>query len=227
MAKITVALADDHRVVREGLRQVLQAQPDIEVVGEAGDGRDAADLAERLSPNVLVLDLMMPGLSGLEVLRQVGRRSPRTRVVVLSMHADEGYVVKALGHGALGYVVKDASAADLLRAVRAVHAGQRYLSPPLSDQTIQDYVGRAGEGDSADPYERLTTREREVLHLTAEGLSSREVARRLGISSRTAETHRANVMSKLGLHNRADLVRYAMARGLLPSPANALSARRR
>src|SRR5688500_832235 len=171
-------------------------------------------MVERLSPDVLVLDLMMPGLGGIEVLRQGTRRSPKTRVVVLSMHADEGYVVQALGQGAAAYVLKDASATELLHAVRAVRAGRRYLSPPLSEAAVDRYVRRA-EARGADPYERLTSREREVLHLTAEGLSSTAVAERLGISSRTAETHRANVMAKLGLHNRADLVRYAMARGLV------------
>jgi two-component system response regulator NreC len=215
VGKVTVALADDHRVVRDGLRLVLQADHELEVVGEAGDGREAVELVERLSPDVLVLDLMMPGLGGIEVLRQVTRRSPKTRVVVLSMHADEGYVVQALGQGAAAYVLKDASATELLHAVRAVRAGRRYLSPPLSEAAVDSYVRRAEAGGAVDPYERLTSREREVLHLTAEGLSSTAVAERLGISSRTAETHRANVMAKLGLHNRADLVRYAMARGLV------------
>lgn len=215
MPKVTVALADDHRVVRDGLRLLLQAEPELEVVGEAGDGRDAVELVARLSPDVLVLDLMMPGLGGLEVLRQVARRSPRTRVIVLSMHADEGYVVQALGNGAAAYVVKDASASELLQAVRAVRAGRRYLSPPLSEAALERYVVRVEAGGPADPYERLTAREREVLHLTAEGLSSTAIAERLGISSRTAETHRANVMAKLGFHNRADLVRYATARGLV------------
>ena len=215
MARVTVALADDHRVVRDGLRLVLQSEPELEVVGEAGDGREAVAMVERLSPDVLVLDLMMPGLGGIEVLRQVARRSPRTRVVVLSMHADEGYVVQALGLGAVGYVLKDASAAELLHAVRAVRTGRRYLSPPLSEAAVDRYLRRAEAGGAADPYERLTSREREVLHLTAEGLSSTAVADRLGISSRTAETHRANVMAKLGLHNRADLVRYALGRGLV------------
>jgi DNA-binding NarL/FixJ family response regulator len=215
VARVTVALADDHRVVRDGLRLVLQSQPELDVVGEAGDGREAVEMVERLSPDVLVLDLMMPGLGGIEVLRQVTRRSPRTRVVVLSMHADEGYVVQALGLGAAGYVLKDASATELLQAVRAVRTGRRYLSPPLSEAAVDSYVRRAEAGGAADPYERLTSREREVLHLTAEGLSSTAIAERLGISSRTAETHRANVMAKLGLHNRADLVRYAMGRGLV------------
>ena len=215
MGKVTVALADDHRVVRDGLRLVLQADAELEVVGEAGDGRAAVELVERVSPDVLVLDLMMPGLGGIEVLRQVTRRSPKTRVVVLSMHADESYVVQALGQGAAAYVLKDASATELLHAVHAVRTGRRYLSPPLSEAAVDRYVRRAAAGGAPDPYERLTAREREVLHLTAEGLSSTAIADRLGISSRTAETHRANVMAKLGLHNRADLVRYAMARGLV------------
>jgi DNA-binding NarL/FixJ family response regulator len=224
--KVTVALADDHRVVRAGLRALLLAEPGLEVVGEAGDGREAVDLVERLAPDVLILDLMMPGLGGLEVLRQVTRRSPRTRVVVLSMHGDEGYVVQALGNGAAAYVLKGASATELLHAVRVVRTGRRYLSPPLSEAAVELYTARVRAG-GADPYDRLTAREREVLHLTAEGLSSTAISERLGISSRTAETHRANAMSKLGLHNRADLVRYAMARGLLPVDGPMPSPRRR
>lgn len=212
---VTIALADDHPVVRDGLRLVMQAEPDLEVVGEAGDGLDALDLVVRLKPDVLVLDLMMPGLGGLEVARQAVRRSPRTRVVVLSMHADESYVLQALSNGASGYVLKDASATELVRAVREVSAGRRYLSPPLSEKAIELYMAKARAGGTTDTYERLTARECEVLHLTAEGLSSSAIAERLGISTRTAETHRGNVMGKLGLHNRADLVRYAIERGLI------------
>jgi len=214
-AAVTIALADDHRVVRDGLRLVLQAEPDFQVVGEAGDGLDALNLVEETLPDVLVLDLMMPGLSVLEVARQCARRAPRTRVVVLSMHADESYVLQALSNGASGYVLKDASATELVRAVREVSAGRRYLSPPLSEKAIELYTAKARTGGTTDIYERLTSREREVLHLTAEGLSSSAIAERLGISTRTAETHRGNVMGKLGLHNRADLVRYAIDRGLV------------
>ena len=211
----TIVLADDHHVVRQGLRALLEAEADFSVVGEAADGLEVAGLVERLEPDVLIVDVMMPGLGGLEVTRQVRQRCPKTRVVVLSMYASEAYVVEALRNGAGGYVLKDASAADLLEAVQAVAAGRRYLSPPLSERAIDAYVERAKAG-RLDLYETLTTREREVLHLAAEGYSNPEVAARLSISPRTVETHRANLMRKLALQSQSDLIRYALRRGILP-----------
>ena len=216
MSRTTIVLADDHPVVRQGLRALLGAEPDFAIVGEVTDGLEVAPLVERLKPNVLVLDLMLPGLSGLEVTRQVRQRSSQTRVIILSMYANEAYVLEALRNGAAGYVLKGAGAAELVQAVREVAAGRRYLSPPLSESAIQAYVEKA-KAAPLDPYETLTTREREVLHLAAEGGSNTEVAVRLGISPRTAETHRANLMRKLGLHSQTDLVRYAMKRGILPA----------
>ena len=185
------------------------------VVGDASDGLAVADLVERLSPDVLVLDLMMPGLSGLDVTREVVRRSPKTRVVVLSMYASDAYVSEALRNGAVGYVLKDADGAELVRAIRAAAEGQRYLSSPLSENAREAYERKALEAE-VDIYETLTSREREVLHLAAEGLTASAIAERLGISPRTAETHRANLMRKLGLHGRTDMVRYALSRGILP-----------
>jgi DNA-binding NarL/FixJ family response regulator len=214
--KVTIAIADDHRVVRDGLRAILQAESDFEVVGEAGDGIRALDIVDRVKPDVLLLDLVMPGLGGLEVVREIRRRPSATRVVVLSMHADESYVVEALGNGALAYVLKDASSEAVVRAVRESNAGRRYLSPPLSEETIQAYIAMAGRNGPMEPRKRLTDREREVLHLTADGLSSIAVGERLGISARTAESHRRNAMDKLGVHNRVDLVRYALWYGLVP-----------
>jgi len=211
----TIVLADDHHVVRQGLRALLEAEPGFSVVAEAADGLAAADLAERLKPNVLVLDLMMPCLSGLEVARQVRRLSPQTRVVVLSMHANEAYVLEALRNGVAGYVLKESTAADLVQAVREAVAGRRYLSPPLSERAIEVYVQRA-QATIPDIYETLTSREREVLHLVAEGYSNADIAARLSITRRTAETHRARVMRKLGLRNQAELIRYALRRGILP-----------
>lgn len=211
----TIVLADDHHVVRQGLRALLETEPDFRVVGEAGDGLETAQLIERLQPDVLVLDLMMSGLGGLEVTRLATKHSPRTHVVILSMHADEAYVLEALKNGAAAYVLKGSSAADLVQAVREVAAGRRYLSQPLSERAIERYVQKA-ESTVRDIYDTLTTREREVLHLAAEGLTNAEIADRLSISPRTAETHRANLMRKLGLRTQTDLVRYALRRGILP-----------
>jgi len=216
MTKTRILLADDHRVVREGFRALLQSEPDFEIVGETGDGLEAVRLVEQQKPHVLVVDLMMPGLNGLEVARQVTHRSPRTRIVVLSMHANEAYVLEALKNGASAYVLKDASAAELVRAVREALAGRRYLSPPLSEPAIDSYIERAKSSDSLDLYDTLTNREREVLQLAAEGHTNGEIASRLFISPRTVETHRANVMRKLGLRSQTELVRYALQRGILP-----------
>jgi DNA-binding NarL/FixJ family response regulator len=212
---ITIVLADDHHVVRQGLRALLEAESDFSVVGEAGDGLEALRLVDQLNPNVLVLDLMMPGLNGLEVARQIGKRSSQTRIVVLSMYSNEAYVLEALGNGASAYVLKDSSSADLVHAVCEVAAGRRYLSPPLSDRAIEAYQEKA-KAAALDKYETLTTREREVLQLAAEGHTSTDIAARLGISSRTAEAHRSNLMHKLGLHTQADLIRYALRRGVIP-----------
>jgi two-component system response regulator NreC len=214
MTKTTIVLAEDHHVVRQGLRALLQAEPEFSVVGEAGDGLEAVRLVERIKPDVLVLDLILPGLNGLEVTRQVSQRSPATRVVVLSMHAAEAYVLEALKNGAAGYVLKDASAADLVRAVHEAAAGRHYLSPPLSERAVEAYTRKA-QAATLDPYETLTTREREVLHLAAEGHSNAEIAERLVISPRTVETHRASLMRKLDLQSQTDLIRYALQRGII------------
>jgi two-component system response regulator NreC len=215
MRTTTIVLADDHHVVRHGLRSLLEAEPDFSVVGETGDGLEAVQLVERLQPDVLVLDMMMPSLNGLEVTRQVGQRSPRTHVVILSMYASEGHVLEALRAGAMAYVLKESTYAELVRAVREAVAGRRYLSPPLSERAIEAYMEKA-ESAALDPYEMLTAREREVLHLVVKGHTSAEIADRLFVSRRTVETHRANLMRKLGLRTHTDLIRYALQRGILP-----------
>jgi two-component system, NarL family, response regulator NreC len=215
--RLRVVIVDDHELVRQGVRALLHPEADIEVVGQAGDGLAALELVERLRPDVVVADLMLPGLGGLELTRQVIRRSPGTRVVVLSMHAEEPFVLGALDHGASAYVLKDAGIAELLRAIREAARGRRYLSPPLSDKAVSAYVRRrdtAGAPD--DPYEGLTPRERQVLHLAAEGLGNAVIAERLGISARTAETHRARLLHKLSLRNQTELVRWAIRRGIIP-----------
>jgi DNA-binding NarL/FixJ family response regulator len=209
----TIVLADDHHVVRQGLRALLESEPDFRLVGEAGDGLEAVRIVERLQPQILVVDLMMPGLNGLEVTRQVSQRT-RTRVVILSMHSSDAYVLEALKNGACGYVLKDSQSADLLHAIREVAAGRRYLSEPLSERAIENYSRKLG-ASPADSYDTLTSREREVLQLAAEGCTNNEIASRLFISPRTAETHRANLMRKLGLQNQSELIRYAVRRGIV------------
>jgi two-component system, NarL family, response regulator NreC len=218
MMATTIVLADDHPLVRQGLRTLLQAEPEFRLIGEAGDGLEATRLVEDLKPNVLVLDLMMPGIKGLEVIRQVTKHSPQTRVVVLSMYANEAYVMEALRNGAAGYVLKESNLVELVEAVRAVARGRRYLSPPLSERAIEEYTQKA-KGAPLDRYEALTTREREVLHLAAEGHTNAEIGKRLFISPRTVEVHRANLMRKLELHSHTDLIRYALKRGIIPPEA--------
>lgn len=211
----TIVLADDHHVVRQGLRALLEVEPGFNVVAEAGDGLEALQLVEQMGPNVLVLDLMMPGLNGLEVTRQLTKHSPKTGIVILSMYANEAYVLEALANGASAYVLKDSDSADLVYAVREVAAGRRYLSPPLSDRAIEVYQAKA-KAATLDRYETLTTREREVLQLIAEGHTNTDIASLLGISARTVETHRSNLMHKLVLHTQADVIRYALRRGIIP-----------
>ena len=211
---ISIMLADDHPVVRRGMQTLLEAEPDFSVIGETGDGLDTVREVERLQPDVLVLDLMMPGLSGLEVLRIIRQRSPRTRVVVLSMHNNNAFVVTALKEGATGYVLKGSEEQNLVHAVREAVAGRRFLSPPVTERAIDAYISQA-RAAPIDPHETLTAREREVLQLAAEGKTSGEIAARLHISHRTVENHRANVMRKLGLKNQSELVCYALRRGLI------------
>jgi len=215
---IRLVLGDDHKIVLRGLRALLEVQPDFEVIGEANDGIKVAALVERLKPDVLVLDLVMPGLGGFDVTRRVTKRLPKTRVVILSMYSSEAHVIEALRSGASAYVLKDASAEDLVTAIREAAGGRRYLSAPFSNDLIESYLTRPG---GIDPYDTLTPREREVLHLVAEGLTSGAIAGRLFISPRTAESHRANLMRKLGLRSRTDLVRFAFQRGIVPLEVSA------
>ena len=215
MNAITIVLADDHEVVRLGLRALLEKEPDFRIVGEAADGLEALNLVKQLNPNVLVLDLMMPGINGIEVTWQVKKHSPLTHVIILSMYSNEAYVVETLRKGAEGYVLKDSTGSDLIKAVREVTAGRRYLSPPFSERAIDIYI-QTTKTTALDLYETLTPREREVLHMAAQGYTNVEIADRLSISPRTVEVHRSNMMNKLGLHNQTGLIRYAMQRGILP-----------
>ncbi len=212
-APITIVLGDDHTIVLKGLRAFLEGQPGFSILGEAQDGLKLTSLTERLKPDVLVADLMMPGLNGFDVTRRVVKRFPKTKVVILSMYSTEAHVVEALRSGASAYVLKDARPEELVSAIREAAAGRRFLSAPFRTDLIDTYLKRTGD---TDPYEALTPREREVLHLVAEGLTSGEIAGRLFISPRTAESHRANLMRKLGLRSRTDLVRFAFQRGIVP-----------
>ena len=211
---VTVLLADDHPIVRQGLRHLLEAEPDLKIVGEAEDGLQAVQLTDKFRPNVLIVDIMMPGLNGLEVLRQVKDRSPGTCSIVLSMQSADVYVVEALKSGALGYVLKETGPSELVNAVQQVMSGRRYLSPRLSERLI-DVLLQTSDESTLDPYETLTNREREILHMVAEGLTTSAIAKRLSISPRTAELHRGRMMDKLGFNNQTELIRYALKRGIL------------
>jgi len=211
---ITIALAEDHHIVRQGFKLVLSAESDFKLVGEAADGLEAVKLVEQKKPNLLLLDLMIPRLHGLEVVRQLHKEQSETKIVILSMHADEPYVMEALRNGASGYVLKDCTAADLVQAVRTVAAGRRYLSPALAERALTGHLEHPGASD-LDVYETLTNRERHVLQFAAEGKTSGEIAAALFISPRTAETHRANLMRKLSLRSQTDLVKFAIRRGII------------
>ncbi len=214
MSGVEIVICDDHEIVRRGLVALLHAEPGFLVVAEAGDGQDALALVEKHHPAVLVTDLVLPGLSGLELARIALQRSPGTQVVLLSMHDDEGYVREALRIGVAGYVLKDSSVRDLVTAVKHAVEGKRFLSTPLAERIVDQYARRATD-DPGDIYDSLTQREREILHLAAEGRTAPQIAERLSISPRTVETHRANLMRKLGVSSQSELVRYAIKRGIV------------
>ena len=209
---VRVALIDDHPIVRQGLRNLLQTEPSLTVVGEADDGIAGVELVLRARPDVLIVDLMMPGLNGLDLIRQVLRSQPKLRILVLSMQSADSYVVEALDCGAAGYVLKETGPSEIIHAIRAVVAGERYLSPKLSERLLN---ASSGKRKITDPYETLTPREREILHLVIEGNTSPHIAKRLVLSPRTVELHRSRIMKKLDLHNQTDIFRYALERGLL------------
>jgi len=213
--QIRVLLADDHTLIRAGLRLVVAAQPDLTVVGEANDGREAVAMAEKLKPDVVVMDIGMPSLNGIEACRHVHAALPHTHVVMLSMHSDEGYVLRALKAGAKAYLLKDSAEADLASAIRAVVAGKSFFSPAVGKVLLEDYMRKLERSGAEDSYELLSPREREVLQLVAEGKSSKEIANLLGLSVYTVETHRAKVMQKLNLRNIPELILYAVRKGIV------------
>jgi DNA-binding NarL/FixJ family response regulator len=213
MKPIRIVLADDHTLVRAGIRSLLEELPDVRIVAEAGDGHQALALIEAQQPDIAVIDIAMPGLNGLEVTSRVASAFPFVRVIILSMHATEEYVLRALRAGAAGYVLKDAGPEELPLALAAVVRGETYLSPMVS-QFLAEYVRRVGEQDSSS-LERLTPRQREVLQLIAEGHTTQKIAQTLGIGVKTVESHRAQLMDRLDIHDIAGLVRYAIQAGLV------------
>ena len=215
MRKIRIVLADDHKLMRSGLRVLLEQQPDLTVMGEASDGREAVALVASQRPDVLVMDIGMPSLNGIEAAAQITQSNPEAAIVMLSMHSDESYVLRALKAGAKGYLLKDSAEADLIRAVRAVAEGKSFFSPAVSRVLLDDYVRKLNRSGTEDPYELLTPREREVLQLVAEGKSNKEVAQLLNLSVYTVETHRSNIMEKLNLHGVPELILYAVRKGII------------
>jgi two-component system, NarL family, response regulator NreC len=210
-----VLLADDHGIVRRGMKALLELEAGVEIVGEAADGSECLRLCETLEPDVAIVDIAMPRLNGVEVTARAVKQNPRLRVIILSMYADESYVVRALGAGARAYLLKDATEDDLLPAVRAVAAGRSFFSPAVSRLLLEDYVRQLKQRGLEDSYHLLTDREKEVLQLLAEGRSNKEVAAVLELGVSTVETHRANLMQKLGLRNTAELVLYAVRKGVI------------
>ena len=212
---VTILLGDDHPLVRRGIRGLLEAEQDFAVVGEAEDGLAVVQLAEKFQPQVLVVDMMMPNLNGLEALKQVSHRSPKTRKIVLSMQSAEPYVVEAFRSGALGYVLKDSAPNELIQAIRTSLDGSRYVSPKLPERLVNALLEARGDPEPS-AYDTLTEREREVLQMGAEGKTAPQIAKILSISPRTAELHRSRMMDKMGFRNQAEVVRFAVKRGILP-----------
>jgi two-component system, NarL family, response regulator NreC len=215
MKKVRILLADDHTVMRAGLRALLERQPNLEVVGEAEDGRQTVQLASAQVPDVVVMDIAMPNLNGVEATRRMVSKQPTISVVILSMYSDESYVMRALEAGARAYLLKDSAVTDLIGAIEAVSQGKSFFSPKISRILAEEYIHALRQKGVADSYELLTPREREILQLLAEGKTNKEVATSLNISVYTAETHRGNILQKLNLHSTAELVLYAVRKGII------------
>lgn len=215
MKKLRILIADDHGIVRKGLRLQLEQHEHFEVVGEASDGREAVRTAEQLAPDVVIIDIGMPNLNGVEATTQILKHNPQTGVIILSMHSDEGYLRRALAAGAKGYLLKDSADADLYRAVEAVANRKSFFSPAIANTLLEDYMRQLQQRGLEDSYDLLTDREKEVLQLLAEGKSNKEAATALNLSTATVETHRTHIMQKLDLHSAADIVLYAVRKKII------------
>lgn len=215
MSKIKLLMVDDHEIVRAGLRMLLQSQPDIEIVAEADNGRDAIVKARELSPDIVLMDISLPDIDGFEATRQIKRALPKVAILALTMHETDEYFFKMLNAGASGYVPKKAAPTDLVAAIHTIHDGGVFLYPALAKSLVRDYMGRAAESGEREALDGLTDREQEVLKLIADGSTNQEIADKLTISVKTVERHRANIMSKLNLHSRTELVKYAIRKGLI------------
>jgi len=215
MNSVRIVLADDHTVMRNGLRLLLERQPNLQVVAEASDGRQAVALTESINPDVVIMDIGMPNLNGIEATRQIVSQNPRAAVAILSMHADESYVIRALKAGARAYLLKDSAEADLLAAVRALTEGKSFFSPAISKILVEDYMRQLENRGVEDTYELLTNREREILQLLAEGKTNKEVANMLNLSLYTVETHRTHILQKLNLHSVPELILYAVRKRII------------
>lgn len=215
MSRIRILLADDHTVMRRGLRLLLEGQPDFTVVAEAADGSEAVKQAETTHPDVIVMDVAMPNLSGIEAAQRIAAATPQTAIIILSMHSDEGYVLRALKAGARGYLLKDAAEGDLIEAIRAVSQGKTFFSSEISKMLVEDYIREIRTRGAEDSYELLTSREREILQLLVEGNSNKDIASKLNVSPHTVETHRRNLQDKLNLHSFAELILYAVRKRLI------------
>jgi two-component system, NarL family, response regulator NreC len=212
---IRILLADDHTVMRNGLRLLLERQPNLQVIGEAADGREAVEIATAEKPDVAVLDIAMPNLNGVEAARQIAGRSPQTAIAILSMHSDESYVIRSLKAGARAYLLKDSAESDLITAIHAITEGKSFFSPAVRNILKEDYMHQLAEMGAEDSYELLTTREREVLQMVAEGKSNKEVANLLNLSLYTVETHRTHILQKLNIHTVPELILYAVRKGII------------
>ena len=212
---VRIVLADDHTILREGLRALLSADPDFEIIGEAGDGREAVRCVEKLGPDLLLMDLSMPRMSGMDAISEIKKRYPQSKIIALTVHKTEEYLLSTLQAGVDGYVLKDATHDELVMAIHNVMAGKRYLSPGISEKVIEGYLDGKEDSLAASSWQKLSQREREVLKLIAEGYKNKEIAEDLCISLKTVEKHRANLMKKLDLHNAAVLTVYAMEKGLV------------
>jgi DNA-binding NarL/FixJ family response regulator len=215
VTSVRILLADDHIVMRNGLRLLLERQPHLQVIGEAADGRQAVALSESANPDVVIMDIAMPNLNGIEAARQIVNRNPRTAIAILSMHSDESYVIRALKAGARAYLLKDSAEADLLAAVRALTEGKSFFSPAISKILVEDYMRQLESRGAEDTYELLTNREREILQLLAEGRTNKEAANMLNLSLYTVETHRTHILQKLNLHSVPELILYAVRKGII------------